>query len=117
MKDSKIKKVKDFKNNKIAILKDKTSKEGYIIPKEIIKKYKLDDYNTIKKYSSYQEMLADLYSGDIDAIFINSDYGETYSTIGAYENIKDETRVVLKLAKKVCKKNQAKPKDYLVVKK
>ncbi len=105
MSDSKIEKVKDFKNNSIAILSDTTSPEGYIIPKKVIKKYNLDTYNEIKKYDSYQEMLADLYSGDIDAIFINSDYAKTYSSNAAYEDIANETKVILtekeKLAKNV----------------
>ena len=49
MSDNKADNIKDIKNYTIGILKDKTSPEGYIIPKEMIKENNLEDYNTIKK--------------------------------------------------------------------
>ena len=104
MSNSNFEKPKDFKNNTIAILNDKTSPEGYIIPKEVIKEFKLDSYNIIKKYDSYQEMLADLYSGDIDGIFISSNYVDTYSSNAAYEDIESETKAIYTKSKKMAKK-------------
>ena len=68
MKNSEADDIKDVKNMNIAILNDKKSPEGYIIPKEVIKKYKLDKNNKIKKYDNYSSMVTDLYSEEIDAM-------------------------------------------------
>ena len=43
MNYNKANKIEDVSDMKIGILKDKKSPEGYIIPKEVIKKYKLED--------------------------------------------------------------------------
>ena len=53
--------IEDIKNMKIGILTDKKSPEGYIIPKEVINKYKLEDDNEIKEYDDYTTMLVGLY--------------------------------------------------------
>ena len=103
MSDNKANKVKDIKNYTIGMLKDKTSPEGYIIPKEIIKENDLDSYNNIKKYDNYSTMIADLYSGDLDALFINSNYVSDYSSIESYENINEDTKVIIKKSKKMLK--------------
>lgn len=103
MSDSKIDKVKDLKNYSIGILKDKTSPEGYIIPKEVIKENNLEDYNTLKKYNNYSSMIADLYAGDIDAIFISSNYVSMFNSVSTYETIEEDTKVILKKSKKMAK--------------
>lgn len=98
-----IKNVKDVDDTIIGILSDKNSPEGYIIPKEVIKQYKLEDNNQIEEYDSYQEMLADLYSGDLDLMFITSDYVNTFSANEGYENIGQETKVVMSKSKELKK--------------
>lgn len=104
MSDKKIENIKDLKNYTIGILKDKTSPEGYIIPQEMIKENNLEDYNTIKKYNNYSSMIADLYTEDIDAIFISSDYVSMFSNITTYEKIAEETKVIAKKSKKMLKR-------------
>ena len=47
LSDNEATKIKDVKDYKIGILKDKKSPEGYIIPQEIIKEEKLHDNNDI----------------------------------------------------------------------
>lgn len=103
MSDDKAEKIKDIKNYTIGILKDKTSPEGYIIPREIIKENNLEDYNNIKKYDNYSSMIADLYSKDIEAVFLSSDYTSMFSSISNYETIKEDTKVILKKEKKMAK--------------
>lgn len=100
--------VKDIDDTTIGILSDEKSVEGYIIPKEVIKKYKLEDNNQIEEYDSYQEMLSDLYSGELDLMFVTSDYVSSFDTTEGYENIGTDTKVVLKQTKKMKKQKVVK---------
>lgn len=108
MSDNKAEKIKDIKNYTIGMIKDKTSPEGYIIPREIIKENNLEDYNNIKKYNNYSSMIADLYTGDIEAVFLSSDYASMFSSIATYETIKEDTKVILKKEKKMAKISNSK---------
>ena len=100
--------IKDVDDTVIGILSDEKSVEGYIIPKEIIKENKLEDNNQIEEYDSYQEMLADLYSGDLDLMFIASDYASNFSSTEGYEHIGEETKVIIKKSKKLKKQTVSK---------
>ena len=79
---------------KIAILKDKKSPEGYIIPKEIIKENNLEDENQIVEYEDYTSMLVDMYSNEVGAIFVPDSYVSMFSGITGYENIATDVRVI-----------------------
>lgn len=105
LSDNKANSVKDIKNYEIGILKDTKSPEGYIIPQEILKENKLHDNNDIVEYDSYTEMITDLYSNDVDAIFLSSEYRTIYSSIPGYENIGAETKVIISKEKEM-KKSQ-----------
>ncbi len=105
LKENQIEDVADLKDGKIGILDDSSSPEGYIIPNEVIKENKLKEENKIKKYDTYTEMLSYLYSGKLDAIFLSSDYVSLYSSIEDYQNIGEETKVILKKEKKILKKS------------
>lgn len=102
-KDSNIKKIKEVDNNSIGILKDETSIDNYLLALEIIKKENLRDSNTIKEYEDTTQMIADLYSNKIDAIFITSNYIDVFSTEEEYENIEKDTRIITKLSKSYTK--------------
>ncbi len=95
--------IKDVKDMEIAILSDKKNPEGYIIPKEVINEYKLEDDNEIKEYEDYNSMVADLYDDTIDAIFITDNYVSMFESIPSYENIDNETKVIFKKEKKMKK--------------
>lgn len=95
LSDNEANKIDDINNYKIGMLKDKKSPEGYIIPQKIIKENKLHDNNDIKEYESYTEMIADLYTKDIDAIFVSTEYPSIYGNIAGYENIKNETKIIV----------------------
>ena len=84
--------IEDIKNMKIGILTDKKSPEGYIIPKEVINKYKLEDDNEIKEYDDYTTMLVGLYEEELDAMFVRDNYVTMFSGITGYENIEHETK-------------------------
>ena len=72
--DSEIDDIKDLKDNKIGILSDESSPEGNIIPNEVIKEDNLDNNNEIVEYDDYFSGMADLYDGEVDALFVPTDY-------------------------------------------
>ena len=100
---SEIEDVKDLKDNTIGILSDKTSPEGNIIPNEVIKENNLKDDNKIVKYDDYFTAMADLYAGEVDSIFVPTDYPSMFTSMETYENIKDDTRIILTQEKKMKK--------------
>ncbi len=103
MKDNEAKEIGDVKDYTIGILSDKKSPEGYIIPQEIIKENKLNDDNEVKSYDDYSSMLADLYAGEIEAMFTSSSYVSMFSGVTGYEEIASDTRVVISKDKKMRK--------------
>lgn len=111
MSSDKADKINDIKDYKIGLLNDKESPEGYVIPQEIIKENDLNDENEIKKYDNYSSMLADLYSDDIDAAFLPSEYESMFSNITDYENIKNDTKVIIKKEKKMKKSETSKQEN------
>ena len=103
MSSNKAQDINDVSDMKIGILSDKKSPEGYIIPKEIIKEYKLEDENEIVEYEDYTSMLVDMYGNELDALFVPDSYVSMFSGITGYENISTDTRVIIskdKLMKK-----------------
>lgn len=95
--------VSDISDMTIGILSDKKSAEGYIIPQEIIKENKLNDENEIKKYDDYTSMLVDMYADELDAMFVSGSYVSMFSGITGYENIENETKVIISKDKKMRK--------------
>ncbi len=95
--------VSDISDSTIGILSDKKSPEGYIIPQEMIREEHLQDENEIKKYDDYTTMLADMYSGELDYLFVSSSYVSMFSGITGYENIEKDTKVILSKDKKMRK--------------
>lgn len=85
----------DVKDLKIGILEDKKSIEGYKIPMDIVKEYKLEDDNELVTYGDYTSMIVDLYSNDIDGCFVSGGYVSLFSSIAGYENIESDTRIVI----------------------
>jgi len=108
MKDHEASKASDLTDGVIGILDDKKSPEGYIIPQEVIQENKLKEKNKVKKYDTYTEMLSLLYEGELDAIFLSSDYVSLYSSTPDYASISEETKVILKKEKKLLKSSTSK---------
>lgn len=104
LSNSDIKTIKDVTSKKIGMISTTDSPDGYIIPQLIIKENNLyEKDNDFKEYDDYSTMLADLYSGDIDAIFIATDYPSMFTSIATYENIGEETKIIITKEKKLLK--------------
>ncbi len=100
---SEIEDVKDLKDNTIGILSDESSPEGNIIPNEVIDENKLKDENEIVEYDDYFTAMADLYEGEVDSIFVPTDYPSMFVSMETYQNIKDETKIILTKEKEMKK--------------
>lgn len=98
LENNNISNIKDINNIKIGIIKDENSKEGYIIPKLIIKENNLKNIDLIE-YEDYISILNDLYSKDIDASFLPTNYKIMFNSIEKYHNIESETKVIITKSK------------------
>ena len=78
--------------DKLGMIKDTNDFEGYIIANEIINDEKLN--NEIVDYDTYEDMIYDLYEGNISGIFVQSNYVNYFSDI--YSSIDDETKKIYK---------------------
>ena len=99
LKDNEAESIKDIDSSDIGILNDTTSYEGNIIPLEVIKEQKLE--NKTKEYTSYIAMLDDLKSGKIEYIFLPTNYDIMFGSMEGYEDIGDDTKILLTQTKKV----------------
>lgn len=93
------KKVSQLKKKKIGIIKDSNDVEGYVLPKQMIKEEDLEDNNEIIQYNDSLDMVEDLYDEEIDAAFVSGNYKITFNNIDGYENIANETQVILEKSK------------------
>ena len=82
----------------IGIITDTSDVEGYVLAQDIMKKLGITESNLVK-YDDYITMLKDLYSKDIDALFISGGYVEKYSSLSSFENIKEDVKVISKKSK------------------
>lgn len=94
LNDSKFNNIDDVKNTKIGIIDDTMSIDNYIIAKEIIDEEKLDSNNEIIDYSDMLAMVNDLYSGNIDLMFISSNYDSMFKEVEGYEDINSKVKVI-----------------------
>ncbi len=108
MADNKATKINEIKDMTLGILGDKKSPDGYIIPQEIIKENKLQDDNQIKEYDDYTTMLVELYSKDLDGIFVPADYVSMFNGITGYENVETDTKVITSKEKEMKKAETSK---------
>ena len=97
--DKTLKNEKGLKNKKIGIVNDTKDIEGNILPNEIIKKHKLNSSNEIKEYDSTIELLHALSNKEIDAAFFSRNYVDMFYSLEGYENIKEDTKVLLEESK------------------
>ena len=86
------------------IISNEDDVEGYILAKDLIKKYSIDK-NSLIKYDDYVTMIDDLYEGDIDAIFISASYADSYSKLDQYATIADDLYTVDTITKVMDKKD------------
>ena len=103
MKKNSISKIDDVANQKIGILKDNTSPEGYIIPMEMVEQYKIEDENQLVEYDDYSSMLTDMYANELDMMFISSHFVSMFSNVTGYEEIENDTKVIISKEKEMKK--------------
>ena len=85
----------------LGLIKDVNDQEGYIIANNIIKDEKIN--SKIENYNSYEDMLYDLYNGNIDGAFVQSNYVSYFLDI--YNTIENDTKVVYKKTEKLENEN------------
>lgn len=90
---------KDLKNKNIGIVNDTTDIEGNVLPLEIIEKNNYKNNNKIIEYDSTIELLYSLKNKKIDAAFFSSNYIDMFYSLEGFENIEEETKVLLEESK------------------
>lgn len=85
--------INDISSSKeLGMIQDENSVDGYQIPQQIIGDKGLK--NKVKYYDNYTDMLADLYDEEIEYIFLPSGYQSMFTSIDAYKDITEETKVI-----------------------
>lgn len=95
LSDSDYNSINDIKEDdaKIGIINDEDNQEGYVLPMQIVEDEVINEEN-LASYDEYENMLNDLYDGEIDAMFVSSSYVSLFASYEGYENIADETKVI-----------------------
>ena len=76
----------------IGMISDEDDVEGFILAKKLIDKEKIDYELTF--YDDYLEMIQAMYDGEIDAVFVSSNYVVLFSGVDGFEKIEEETKVL-----------------------
>lgn len=89
----------DIGSEKIGILSDKESVDGYQIPQEIISDNKLT--NEIVEYNNYLDLINDLLDGKINLVFLPTNYSILFANIEGLHDLNTKTKVVFTKDKNV----------------
>lgn len=106
--DSKLMNIDSLKDNKIGIVVDETSIDGYIIGLEIINDEKLEENNKIIEYTDFSSLVKDLYKEEIDVMIIGKNYPSMFKSIKEYQNIENDTKIIYEKSKTLTKEEIAK---------
>ncbi len=106
LSSSDVESIDDVTDGEIGLLEDKTSYEGYIIPKSVIKNKSLS--NDTESYSDFIAMIDALENGEIDYAFVPTNYAIMYGSIEGYEDLADKTKIIYTKTKKVKSKSTTK---------
>ncbi len=99
--------IDDIKDSTLGILSDQSSVEGYVIPNEVMKKKNIS--NKTQEFESYINMIDALVAGDIDYIFVPTNYTVMFGSMDGYSDIADKTKIIFTEKKKIKdKKNNSK---------
>ena len=83
----------EFDNDSsVGMLDSENEIEWNVLARKLYSEEKLA--NSINDYTDYNEMIRDLYNGDIDAIFVPGNYVTLFSNEEQYQNISSETKVL-----------------------
>lgn len=95
--------MKDTNENdieKIGIISNTDDIEGYVLAQEIIKRENIEK-DKLEEFDDYYEMLTNLYAGELDAVFISSNYAVSFSTEDLFANIAQDVKVIYEYSKKM----------------
>ena len=98
LKDNDADSIDDLAKEKIGMLSDETNIEGNELPNEIIKKEKLK--NKIVYYDSFISLIKGLYNGEVNFVFLPTNYGVMFSSIEGYESLESDTKIIYSYEKK-----------------
>lgn len=101
LKTNKADSIDDIKAGTLGLLDDESSIEGYVIPKDVITKKDLS--NKTESYDSYIAMIDALKEGQVDYIFLPTNYGIMFGNMEGYENLEETTKIIYTQTKKVKK--------------
>lgn len=99
LKENKVDSIEKIDTDKIGILADTTSIEGNLIPNEVIKDLNLK--NDIDEYDSFISLIQDLLEGNINYIFVPTNYSIMFSNIEGLERLQDQTKIIYTQTKEV----------------
>ena len=92
LKESELNSIEDITEEKIGILNDTESIDGYQIPQEIIKENNLN--NEIVEYNNYLDLINALLDEKIDAIFLPTNYQILFANVQGLENLRETTKII-----------------------
>ena len=111
--------ISDIGSEKIGILSDKESVDGYQIPHEIISENKLN--NELVEYNNYLDLINGLLNGDINLVFLPTNYSILFGNIEGLADLSSKTKIVftkdknLKVQKTFNSKNLDDPFSILLM--
>ena len=117
--DSSFNSIEDIGSEKIGILSDKESVDGYQIPQEIISDNKLS--NELVEYDNYLDLINDLIDGKINLIFLPTNYSILFANIEGMQDLNTTTKIVftkdknVKMQKTLNTKNLDEPFSVLLM--
>lgn len=111
--------IDDIGSEKIGILSDKESVDGYQIPQEIISENKLS--NELVEYDNYLDLINDLLDGKINLVFLPTNYSILFANIEGLQNLNSKTKIIftkdknIKVQKTLNTKNLDEPFSVLLM--
>ena len=85
--------------SKIGIINKTIDNDNHELSTKLYKNKKLDNDTT--EYNDYIKMIGDLYSGNIDAIFVPGNYVTLFKNENGFENIASDTKIIYEYSEKM----------------
>ena len=97
LKSSDADNIDDLAKEKIGMLSDETNIEANQLANEIIEKEKIK--NKIVYYDSFVSLLKGLYDGEVEFVFLPTNYGVMFNSIEGYATLENDTKIIYKYEK------------------
>lgn len=85
--------------SKIGIINKTIDNDNHELSTKLYKNKKLDNDTT--EYNDYIKMIGDLYSGNIEAIFVPGNYVTLFKNENGFENIASDTKIIYEYSEKM----------------